>query len=428
MSSAPRFPIERQKKSRVSVTATFTEQEYAAAEAEALKHVGQHVEVKGFRPGHAPADKVRERVGEDNLFEESIRVLLKTHLQPMVDEHGLKPIMPPRVEAVSRMPVTLKVTFVEKPEVTIKKADKIKVEKKPHPVDPKDIQRVLDSVLQEHRMVQPVDRAAKDGDQVTVDFHATDDKQVEIPGMKAERYNIVIGKSNLLPGFEPELVGMKKGDHKHFTLTLPEKFQLEELRGKSALFHVTVHNVEEVTLPELTDAFAKEKLHQESAKAFTDMIEKSIADQEEQFDRMRRERELMDLIREHTQVEIAEELIDDEMRHLVSEWSEQLAAQKISLEDALKSEGKDAKGMEEEFKKRAEERWKLRLGIGKLIEERKTEVTDEQMQQTFDAFLIDLPEDKQAAAKREWERKGELYQELRYRALTEKVLKDLLDA
>src|SRR5690606_206272 len=102
----------------------------------------------------------------------------------------------------------------------------------------------------------------------------------------------------------------------------------------------TVHTVEEVTLPELTDAFAKEKLHQDSAKAFTDMVEKSIKDQEEQFDRMRRERELMDLIREHTQADIAEELIEDEMRHLIAEWSEQLEAQKVSVEDALKREGK----------------------------------------------------------------------------------------
>lgn len=422
-----RFPIERLKKSRVSVTATFNEEEYASAEAEALKHLGQHVEVKGFRPGNAPADKIRERVGDDRVFEEAIRVLLKTHLQPMVDENGLKPIMPPKVEAVSRLPVTLKITFVEKPEVTVKKADKIKVEKKAHPVDQKDVQRVLDSVLQEHRLVQPVDRAAKEGDQVTVDFHATDDKGQEIPGMRAERYGIVIGKSNLLPGFEPELVGLKKGDRKEFTLTLPEKFQMEELRGKKADFHVTVHTVEEVTLPELTDAFAKEKLRQESAKAFTDMVEKSIRDQEEQFDRVRRERELLDMIRENTQADVAEELVEDEMRHLIAEWSEHLEAQKVSIEEALKREGKDAKGMEEEFRKRAEERWKLRLGIGKLIEERKTDVSEEDMQRTFDNFLLDMPADKQDAAKREWEKKGELYQELRYRALTEKVIDDLLN-
>jgi len=422
-----RFPIERLKKSRVSVTATFTEEEYAAAEAAALKHLGQHVEVKGFRPGHAPVDKVRERVGADAVFEEAIRELLKTHLQPMVDENGLKPILPPKVEAVSRMPVTLKVTFVEKPEVTVKKADKMKVDRKENPVDPKDVQRVLDSVLQEHRMLQPVDRAAKEGDQVTVDFHATDDREQEIPGMRAERYNIVIGKSSLIPGFEPELVGMKKGDHKHFTLTLPEKFQIEELRGKPAKFHVTAHTVEEVTLPALTDEFAKDKLKQDSAKAFTDMVEKSIKDQEEQFDRMRRERELLDLIRENTQVDIAEELLEDEMRHLISEWSEHLEAQKVSVEDALKREGKDAKAMEEEFKKRAEDRWKLRLGISKLIEELKTDVSDAEMQQTVDTFLLDIPDDKQAAARAEIDKKGELYHELRYRALTEKVIKDLLD-
>jgi len=423
----PRFPIERQKKSRVVATATFTEQEYAAAEAEALKHLGQHVEVKGFRPGHAPADQVRQRVGEDHLVEEGIRILLKTTLQQIVDEHALKPIMAPKVEAVSRTPVTLKITFVEKPEVTVKGAHKIKIEKKEVPVDPKDIQRVLDSVLQEHRLVQPVDRAAKEGDQVTIDFHATNDDKTEISGMKAQRYAVVIGKSNLLPGFEPQLVGMKAGDHKDFTLTLPDKFQLEELKGKPAHFHVTVHTVEEVTLPELTDAFVKEKLHQDSAKQFTDMIEKSIREQEEQFDRMRREKLLLDDIRSRTQVDLAEELIDDEMRHLIGEWSEHLEAQKVSVEDALKREGKTAKEMEEEFKKRAEERWKLRLGIGQLIEERKTEVTDEEMAQTFDTFLLDLEPERQEAAKKEWAKKGELYQELRYRALTERVLKDLLD-
>lgn len=423
----PRFPIEKQKKSRVVATATFTEQEYAAAEADALKHLGEHVEVKGFRPGHAPMEQVRQRVGEDRVFEEAIRVLLRTTLQQIVEEHALKPIMAPKVEAISRMPVTLKITFVEKPEVTVKGAHKIKIDKKDVPVDPKDVQRVLDSVLQEHRMVQPVDRAAKEGDQVTIDFHATDADGKEISGMKAQRYNVVIGKSNLLPGFEPQLVGMSKGEQKEFDLTLPEKFQLEELKGKPAHFHVTMHTVEAVTLPEITDEFAKEKLHQESAKAFTDMIEKSIKEQEEQFDRMRREKLLLDDIRSRTQVDLAEELIDDEMRHLVGEWSEHLEAQKVSVEDALKREGKTAKEMEEEFKKRAEERWKLRLGIGQLIEERKTEVTEDEMMQTFDTFLLDLEPERQEAAKKEWEKKGELYQELRYRALTEKVLKDLLD-
>lgn len=423
----PRFPIEKGKKSRVVATATFTEQEYAAAEADALKHLGEHVEVKGFRAGHAPADMVRQRVGEDRVFEEAIRALLRTTLQQIVEEHGLKPVMAPKVEAVSRMPVTLKITFVERPEVTVKGAHKIKIDKKDAPVDPKDVQRVLDSVLQEHRLVEPVDRAAKEGDQVTVDFHATDADGKQVSGLSAQRYAVVIGKSNLLPGFEPQLVGMSKGEQKEFSLTLPDKFQLEELKGKPVRFHITMHTVEAVTLPALDDAFAKEKLHQESAKAFTDMVEKSIKEQEEQFDRMRREKLLLDDIRDRTTADIAEELIEDEMRHLVSEWSEHLAAQKVDLEEALKREGKTAKQMEEEFKKRAEERWKLRLGIGALIEERKTEVSDDDMAQTFDAFLLDLPEERQDAARKEWEKKGELYQELRYRALTEKVIKDLLD-
>lgn len=148
--------------------------------------------------------------------------------------------------------------------------------------------------------------------------------------------------------------------------------------------------------------------------------------QEEQFDRMRRERELMDEIKKRTDAEIAEELIDEEMRDIVADWSQRLEKQGMSIQDALKKEGKTVQQVEEDLKKQAEERWKLRLGMAHLIEHKGVTVSDEEVQAAFVIFLEGLPADQKQNATKEFEHGGKLREELRWRALVEKVLEGLL--
>ena len=197
-------------------------------------------------------------------------------------------------------------------------------------------------------------------------------------------------------------------------------------RNKPATFHVTVTKVEETKLPELTDEFAKTNLNAPSAAEFRSIVEKSITMQEEQFENMRRERVLMDEIRNRTDVEIADELLDEEMRGLINEWSEKLEQQGTTIADQLKKEGRTVEQAEADLKKQAEERWKLRLGMGKLIEEKGVTVTDDELQVTVQDFIEGLPQEQQADARKEFDQRGNLYEELRWRALVEKVMKGLL--
>jgi len=424
--SSDRVTIERLPKGRTVATVRFEEAEYAQAESLALNAFNEQVEIKGFRKGHAPIDQVRARVPQDQLFEETLRVLLKQTLPNLAKEHNIVPVIPPKVEAVSKMPVTLRVTFVERPQVTVKNIDRLAVAKKEAKADPKDVQKVIDSVLNEQRITTEVDRASASGDQVTIDFGATDESGAEIQGMKATGYAVVIGSAQLLPGFEEQLVGLKKGDTKSFTLTLPEKFGVEALRGKKATFAVTVTKIEQVALPELTDAFAKEKLQAESAQAFRALVESSIQAQEEQFQRMSRERELMDEIRKRTSVDIADELLEEEMRTLIQEWGDRLEQQGTTIQQALAKDNKTPEQAEEDFKKQAEERWKLRLGLAKIIEEKQIALTPEELQAAFQRFVGGVPDEQRAEAAKEWENKGELYEELRWRALVEKTIEMLL--
>jgi trigger factor len=384
------------------------------------------VEIKGFRVGHAPPDAVRARFPEETIIEETVRMLMRKELPEVLREHKVQPVIPPRIELTSKEPLTVKVTFVERPEVKIKNIDALKVAKKEMKADPKDVQRVIDAALSDHRISTEVDRASKDGDQVTMNFHATDADAKEIQGMRAEGYVAIIGAKQLLPGFEDQLIGLKKDDTKTFTLTLPEKFQVAELANKPATFHVTVTKVEETKLPELTDEFVKEKLHADSVAAFKELIEKSIAAQEEQFDRMRRERELMEGIKKHTDADIADELLDEEMRGLVQEWSDRLEKQGTTIEEALKKENRTVKQAEDDLRKEASDRWKLRLGMAKIIEEKGVTVTDDETAHALEHFLERVPEDQRAKATEEFKNHGSLYDELRWQALVEKVIEMLL--
>jgi trigger factor len=424
--SSHNLSIERLPKSRVVCTVSFTKEEQAAAEERALRHLASQVEIKGFRVGSAPADMVRKRVPAEKLMEETVRDLVRPLLPEVIDENKIQPVIPPKIEIASTDPLTVKVTFIERPVVTVKDIETLKVEKKEIKADQKDIDRVVQSVLNDHRTATDVEREAKEHDRLLLDFHAMDDKGTEIEGMRAVGYDALIGSNTLLPGFEDQLKGLKKGEQKTFTLTLPEKFQAEHLRGKQATFHVTVTKVEETKLPELNDAFAKEHLNSETAAGFHEMVTKSITMQEEQFDRMRREQELMEEIRKRTTADIADELLDEEMRGLISEWSEQLEKQNMTIADALKKEGRTVEQAEADLKKQAQDRWTLRLGMAKLIEAKGVTATDEEVHAAAADFIEGLPPEQKAGAEKEIAQHGNLYEEIRWRALVEKVMEGLL--
>lgn len=418
--------IVREKNGRSIVTVTLTPEAADAAEKAAFERLGSRVQIKGFRPGKAPEAVLREKIDPDQLFEETVRTALRSTVPFLLKEHALSPILPPRVEAVSRMPMTLKITFVERPPVTVKNAEKLAPKKEEVKIDQKDIDRVIQSATAEQRTFAVVDRPAKNGDRVTVRFSAVDKDGNDIPGLRADSERLVLGESGLLPGFEDEVVGMTPNSDKTFTLTLPEKFAVEALQKTKATFTVHADTVEDVTTPTFDDAFAKEHLQQPSAQAFTDMIEKTLRDQETQFQTMSRERALLDSIRDNTKADLPEELVDEELRSLVEEWATRLERSGRTVEDALKQQGKTAKQVEEELRTEAKNRWLLRLGIAKLIDEQKIELSADEEAAAMSAFLASMADDERSEAQARLTAKDPLYDEVHWRAMVDKLISSLL--
>jgi len=428
MSVQKESSIERLPGPRVTCTVTFSDEEVRPIEEKALQKLGSETKLKGFRPGKAPADMMRESVDTEKLLEETIRQLLPQTIERLITEHELKPIIPPKIEAISRSPLTLNLTFVEKPDVSLKGVKKIKIEKSKSKVDDAEVAKMIDFVLSKHQKVTPVDRAIAEGDQVTMDFHGETKEGEEIDSIKEEDYAVIIGSKSLLPGFEDELKGLKQTDKKSFTLTFPEKHEAEKLRGKPVTFHVTIKQVAHVKKPELTDAFAKEQLGSSSADDFKAQVKRSMEQQEEDVERKRREQQLFDAISDATVVEIAPELSEEETRNIVKEIDQRLQQQGKTLEDWLKQQTKKPEEVQKDLQAQAEKRLRLRLGIQKLIDERNIEVSDEEIQKAIDVMLARLPEKEREPLRAAYAKGQNAYEQIKWQKKVEKVIDSFLAA
>lgn len=372
------WKLTRDKTARAFAEIVIGDAELMRAEEEGLKAIGKDVSIKGFRPGQAPLDVVREHAGEEAVLDAAIRAVLSPLLPRVVQEENLKPILAPQVGIVQKSPLTIRVTFVEAPAASVKKLDAKAFKKEERSVEEKDIERVIANLIKESANETTVDRAARDGDVLIADFWGEDEEKKEIPNTRSQDYRIEIGSATLIPGFEDGVIGMKAGDHKHLDLTFPKNYQAEHLRGKRATFHITAKEVREVKMPELTAELIEQKTGtKQTPDEFRAMVRGRMQEQEDAYEKQRREEALFDAIGRATNVQLPEELIHAETEALLAHMAESLKEQNTSLDDWLKWRKKEPQEFLNETKERAKKRLTLRFGVESLLKTHEIALTDD---------------------------------------------------
>ncbi|MFH0851728.1 MAG: trigger factor [Candidatus Peregrinibacteria bacterium] len=418
--------IEREKNGRIECTVEFTKEQALAAEEKALRTLAEKVKIPGFRPGKAPRETVLQKINPDDLMEETIHGLLPEILESLVKKQNIRTIISPKVALKKRDPLTLSIVFVERPQVTLGGADKIRIEKKAPQVEEKDVDRMAEFILRKHETATGVDRPAQEKDRVTMDFWGADSEGKEIVPIRTQGHAVELGNKSLIPGFEEALLGLKKGEEKTFTLTFPKDYHAKELAEKPVTFHVTVTRVEEVKAPELTDAFAKEHLHAESAEAFRRELRSSMVMQEERLDHQRREQELMAAIGKATQVNLPKELIEEEKRGILSDMEEQLKRQGKSLQEWMEATKKKPEDLKKELTDRATQRLTLRLGIRELMDAKQISVSDDEMREAVSGLLSTLSEQERKEVEPAYAKGEQAYEQLKWQKRVEKLFESML--
>ena len=419
-------PIKRLSAARIECLVEIPQDRFASAEEQALRELGRNAEVDGFRAGKVPIEVLREKLDPADVLAQTVHALLPGTVAALVGEHGIRPIIPPKVEILSPKPPKLKITFVERPEVKLKGIAKIKIAKKEPAVDAENVRKMVDYVLEQHQTCVAVDREARTGDRVTMDFSGRDAEKKKIDGIRTTGHRVVIGSHVLIPGFEDALAGMKAGSAKEFTLTFPAKYHAERLQGKPVTFAVTVRSVEEVSTPRLTDAFALSVLHAPSADAFREQVRASMLEQETRIESERRRHELLDAIRQATAADLAPELVSDEFRSLTEDLREQLSRQNITVEQWIAKTGKKPEEVHRDMRAQAEKRLLLRFGLGKLVEEKEIAVSDVEKQKAIDEALAEVPEKERPKLAPTFEKGGSNYERLLWQTKGEEELEEML--
>jgi len=223
-----------------------------------IKDMSRRVRLDGFRPGKAPLPVVRQRY-EGQVREEVVGDVMGRNYQAAIAEQKLRPAGNPVIESVDAQPGTnLKfVAAIEVyPEFEIGDLSAVKIETTTAEVTDADVADMLATLREQHADWKSVDRAAKDGDRVTVNFAGKIDGEA-FKGGSGEGMQVVLGEKRMLADFEKGLDGIVAGEAERvFDVAFPEDYPVENLKGKTAQFAVTATAVEEKVLPELNDEFA----------------------------------------------------------------------------------------------------------------------------------------------------------------------------
>jgi len=329
---------------------------------ERLKEAAKTIRINGFRKGKAPLKVIKKQYGED-VRQEILGDVINTSLQAAFVQEKVQPAGQPKIEITqfeSGKDLEYAAVFEVYPEITLSSFDDFSVEKLTADITEDNIDTMVESLRDQQATLTVVERAAADGDSVNLDYLGTKDGE-EFAGGKAEKQDLVLGSSSMIPGFEEGVVGLSAGDQKTLSLSFPDDYHAEELKGAAVEFSVTVNSVSEKVLPavdeELLKKFGAE--HGDLTK-FREDIKKNMVRELATSVKNKIKTSIMDQLLEANKVDMPSALIASETEALRNQMMQQFGGMQQNKDLDLKSLLPD-----EMFKEQADRR----VGLGLLLSE-----------------------------------------------------------
>lgn len=327
------------------LTISLDKEDLDAAELVATSKLAKTTKVPGFRTGKAPASAAKRYIDPHKLDHQILDDAISKAVAESFMSEGVRVLVRPEVDIKSYVPgQSLEFTAEAErlPDVTLGDYKNLKATKAKVSVSENDINHSLGHLQEDVSEKKPVDRAAKNGDEVVLDFVGKKD-DVPFEGGAANDYSLKIGSNSFIPGFEEGMIGKKAGDKFDLNLKFPEDYHVEDLAGQLATFSVNLKSVNEVALPELNDEFAQKVSPFKTLKELKDDIKAELKRQmEADVDRRFKDDLVSDLIKV-SKVAVPKVLLDDQIRQIEQDTSQNLAYQGNTLDQYIKSRGYDSK-------------------------------------------------------------------------------------
>lgn len=372
--------LEKKENNKAFFSIEIGEDEFEKAIQRAYLKNRNRFSVPGFRKGKVPRKIIEMNYGEGIFYEEALNSLLPEAYDKAVVDLGLEPVDTPEVDIEQLekdKPVIVKVEVTIKPEVKLGDYKGIEVEKVEYNVTDEDVDKELKTIQEMNgRIIDAGDRETKEGDILTIDFEGYVDGE-KFEGGSAENQVLEIGSNRFIPGFEEQLIGKKKGEEVEVKVTFPEDYFEESLKGKEALFKVTIHEIKEKELPALDDEFAKDVSEFDTLEEYKESIRERLEKEAKNKEELEMENRIIDKVVELAEMDIPEVMIDRQVENEIAEFDYRLRMQGLDINQYLSLTNTNIEDFKEQVRPVAEKKVKADLVLDAIAKAENIEVTEE---------------------------------------------------
>lgn len=330
----------------------------------------------GFRPGKAPRVMTIEAIGQTRLSQSALENAINEGMREALKEHKVYPVTQPSI-SISKYPafgenqkeneLVFDLEFDILPKAKIGDFKKIKVKKtdpKNLEVSAEEVERVIEYLRRQAATMKEVEGKAKKGDWVQISFKGSI-KHVEKEKLTSPSFPMVIGESRMIPGFEDELIGMKKQEKKEFDIKFPEDFQDKEFAGEMAHFAVTLEEHKEIILPRVDDEFVARFGHKKVNELKT-AVKNSLVQEKIERENQILHSQIAEQVVKITKVDIPKSLIDQESNRMKAQLEKDLQNKGLTLEKYLENVKITPEKIEQDLGTQAKKNILLGVGLGEI--------------------------------------------------------------
>ncbi len=375
------YEFEKKDKKGI-LTIKVSKEDWEKAVERAYEKNKDKFNIQGFRKGKAPRRVIEQNYGDTIFFDDAFdEVVSAEYMQFLSENKEVVPAEQPHVEnntftADKGLEVVLKFDLM--PEFKLPDLTKLTAKKEEANVSDEQVEAELQSERESHARYVEEDKAAEIGDFATIDFvgYVGDEK---FEGGEAKDYRLELGSHTFIEGFEDQVVGMKKGEEKDVNVTFPENYHAENLKGKPAVFKVTLNKVEKKELPEIDDKYVSDTTEFETVDEYKKAIKENLLKMAQERAERDFEVKLLDEIAEKSNIEVPDSMVEHELHHMIEDFEHRLSHQGLNLTTYLEYIGKTMDEFKPERAEDARKNIKTRLVLQKLISENNITVTSEEL-------------------------------------------------
>ena len=361
------------------ITINIEGEDWKKALDESFKKKVKNVTIDGFRKGKCPRNIYDKKVGVETLFDGAADSVLQTAYTKAIEEAKVVPVIPAEVELteIDETHVTFKFVITSRPEVTVKNYKGLGVKEEKAEVTDEEIEEEVKKLLDKYaELVIKEDGSVETNDLVTIDYEGfLGSKAFE--GGKGGNYPLQIGSGTFIPGFEEQLIGMKREEEREIKVTFPEDYHEASLKGQEATFKVKVHEIKTKEKRELDQDFfddlALEGVNDEAS--LKEEVKKNILAQKEMENENIYIDKLLSEVAKNVEVDIPEGMVTEETTRLLKRAEQSMMMQGLNLDLYYQITGQKEEDLRAQLKDEAYQNVLYRLMLEEITKLEKIEVS-----------------------------------------------------